>query len=68
MQSTKRVRSSDEENRGPTHLVRLPGFLIEEDVGLGDIVKRLSYAVGIKPCSGCENRAQVLNRWLNFTR
>jgi hypothetical protein len=46
--------------------VRLPGFLIHEEVGLGDAVKRITYAAGIKPCEGCQRRAAVLNRWLTF--
>jgi hypothetical protein len=48
--------------------VRLPGFLIEETVGLGDLVKKATYAMGIKPCGGCETRAAVLNRWMTFSR
>ena len=52
----------------PTHRVRLPGFLIEEEVGLGDLIKKKTYAMGIKPCSGCEKRAAVLNRWMTFSR
>lgn len=50
------------------HRVRLPGFLIEEEIGLGDLVKRITYAVGIKPCGGCEKRAAALNRWMGFSR
>jgi hypothetical protein len=48
--------------------VRLPGFLIEEEIGLGDAIKRVTYAMGIKPCAGCEQRAAALNRWMHFTR
>lgn len=47
--------------------VRLPGFVNDEDVGLGDAVKRVTYAFGIKPCDGCERRAAALNRWLAFS-
>ena len=47
--------------------VRLPGFISEADVGLGDVVKRATYAAGIKPCTGCERRAAALNRWLVIT-
>jgi hypothetical protein len=47
--------------------VRLPGFINEEDTGLGDVVKRLTYAVGVKPCGGCDQRAAALNRWLVFS-
>jgi hypothetical protein len=50
------------------HRVRLPGFLIEEEIGLGDLIKKTTYAMGIKPCSGCERRAAALNRWMTFTR
>jgi hypothetical protein len=50
------------------HLVRLPGFLVEEEIGLGDVIKRATYAMGIKPCGGCERRAAALNRWISFTR
>jgi hypothetical protein len=48
--------------------VRLPGFLIDEETGLGDAIKRVTYAMGIKPCAGCERRAAALNRWMHFTR
>jgi hypothetical protein len=47
---------------------RLPGFLIEEEIGLGDLIKRATYAIGIKPCGGCQKRADALNRWMVFKR
>jgi len=52
----------------PLHRVRLPGFLIEEEIGLGDAIKRVTYAMGIRPCSGCERRAAAFNRWMRFSR
>jgi hypothetical protein len=52
----------------PPHRVRLPGFLVEDEVGLGDLIKRVTYVMGIKPCSGCEKRAAALNRWMTFSR
>lgn len=52
----------------PAHRVRLPGFLVEEEIGLGDVIKRVTYAMGIAPCAGCEKRAAALNRWTHFTR
>ena len=52
----------------PAHRVRLPGFLLEEEIGLGDLIKKTTYAMGIKPCSGCERRAAALNRWMTFSR
>ena len=52
----------------PRHRVRLPGFMREEEVGLGDVVKRVIDSVGIAPCGGCERRRAALNRWLIFSR
>ena len=49
------------------HRVRLPGFLVEEEIGLGDAIKRVTYAIGIKPCSGCQRRAAALNRWMRIS-
>ena len=51
----------------PVH-VRLPGFIKDEDVGLGDAIKRVTYAFGIRGCGGCEQRTAALNRWMVFTR
>jgi hypothetical protein len=50
------------------HRVRLPGFLIDEEIGLGDAFKRATYVIGIKPCGGCEKRAAALNQWMHFSR
>jgi hypothetical protein len=47
--------------------VRLPGFVSEEDVGLGDAIKRATSTVGITPCGGCGRRAAALNRWMVFS-
>jgi hypothetical protein len=47
--------------------VRLPGFITEEDIGLGDVIKRATSIVGIKPCGGCARRAAALNRWIMFS-
>jgi hypothetical protein len=46
--------------------VRLPGFVNDADIGLGDVVKRVTRAAGLRPCRGCERRAATLNRWLVF--
>jgi hypothetical protein len=48
------------------HRARIPGFLLDQDVGLGTVVKRVTSTFGIKPCGGCEQRAARLNRWLVF--
>jgi hypothetical protein len=47
--------------------VRLPGFITEEEIGLGDIIKHATSAVGIQPCGGCTKRAALLNRWFVFS-
>jgi hypothetical protein len=47
--------------------VRLPGFITDEGIGLGDVIKRTMSAVGIRACGGCGRRATVLNRWLAFS-
>jgi hypothetical protein len=47
--------------------VRLPGFVSDEPVGLGDVIKRVTATAGIKPCGGCARRAAKLNRLVGFT-
>src|SRR5262249_33121000 len=47
---------------------RLPGFTAGEDVGLGDVIKRATSFLGIRPCGGCEKRAAALNRRVVFTQ
>jgi hypothetical protein len=49
------------------HRVRLPGFINDEDIGLGEVIKRATYAIGIRACGGCERRAAALNRWMVFS-
>lgn len=48
------------------HRVRLPGFITDEEIGLGDVIKRTSSYFGIQPCGGCNRRAAALNHWLVF--
>ena len=58
----------DQETLTPQpYRIALPGFITDEEMGLGDLFKRVTYAVGVRPCGGCESRAAVLNRWLIFT-
>ncbi|MEV6196916.1 hypothetical protein AB0M19_31460 [Streptomyces sp. NPDC051920] len=46
--------------------VRLPGF-VDEEIGMGDVVKKVTYRAGLSPCRGCEQRAETMNRWLVFS-
>lgn len=63
---TSRTPPKESEHR--PHRMRLPGFIVDEEIGLGDVVKRVTYPAGIRPCGGCEQRAAALNRLLVFTR
>jgi hypothetical protein len=65
---TKAVdRSNSDETRRPAHRIRLPGFITDEEIGLGDAIKQATSYVGIRPCGGCQRRARALNRWVAFT-
>jgi hypothetical protein len=57
---------TDKGGRQP-YRVRLPGFITDEEVGLGDVIKRATSSMGIKPCGGCNRRAATLNRWFVFS-
>jgi hypothetical protein len=46
------------------HRVRLPGFVTDTEVGLGDVIKRATSLMGIQPCGSCQERAARLNAWL----
>jgi hypothetical protein len=48
--------------------MRIPGFIIESDVGLGDAIGRVTRRLGIRTCGGCGKRAAALNRWVIFTK
>jgi len=57
-----------ENKKNKPYNINLPGFLVENETGLGDIIKRATSAIGIKPCGGCERRASMLNNWIVFNR
>ncbi len=40
----------------------MPGFVGDGVTGLGDVIKRAMSTVGIRPCGGCDRRAEALNR------
>jgi hypothetical protein len=56
-----------DQNARPQHRMRLPGFVTDEEVGLGDVIARVTSYIGIRPCGGCIRRAAALNRWMAFT-
>lgn len=61
-----RENATDKRARQP-YRVYLPGFITDEEIGLGDVIKRATSAVGIQPCGGCRRRAATLNRWVAFS-
>ncbi len=64
-------RTSQEDGRDPPrrpYRVRMPGFVSDEDIGLGDVITKSTSALGIRPCGGCAERAAALNRWVVFGR
>jgi hypothetical protein len=67
IKTKKRGQKSLNETERKARRVRLPGFITDEDIGLGEVIKRATSAVGIKPCGGCGRRAAALNRWVVFT-
>ena len=56
-----------DQGRQMPHRARIPGFNAEAEVGLGDVIKRATSLVGIRPCGPCSKRAAGLNRWLVFS-
>jgi hypothetical protein len=56
------------ENKKKSLNIRLPGFFAGDEIGLGDVIKRATSAIGIVPCGGCERRAAVLNRLVVFNQ
>lgn len=54
-------------NENQPRPARVPGFVNDKDIGVGDVVKNMTYALGIRPCGGCERRAAALNRLMVFT-
>jgi hypothetical protein len=67
--TTDKIRDGDVDEPQPhVYRVRIPGFLIEQEIGLGDAIKRVTYAMGIKPCDGCNKRAAALNQWVRFSQ
>jgi len=63
----KKTGKSGDDVARPPREVRLPRFITEEEIGLGDVIKKATSYFGIRPCGGCDRRADMLNRWTVFT-
>ena len=66
-QESKVTRAMNAAHEREPFKVRLPGFVFDADVGLGDVIKRATSQLGVTPCGGCSQRAAALNRWVTFT-
>jgi hypothetical protein len=52
----------------PAHKLRLPRFVTDDQIGLGDAIERVTSYIGLRPCGGCKRRAAALNRWMVFNK
>jgi hypothetical protein len=57
----------DQERLPARHTVPLPSFVTSESIGLGTALKRITTAVGVPPCGGCNERAAALDRLFAFS-
>ena len=60
--------SEDSAERSGPRRVRMPGFRVKDEAGLGDALKHVTSTLGIVPCDGCQRRANALNRRFVFYR
>lgn len=62
------MSNNEDKIEGQPYRVTLPGFLkTEEDIGLGDVIKRITTKAGFKHCTACQQRAAKLNSWVSFS-
>jgi hypothetical protein len=64
---TEEAHTEGARRDGRPYRVKLPGFVRDEDIGLGEVVTRTTSALGIRPCGGCGRRAAALDRWMVFS-
>ena len=65
----ERKKQEQPEPAKAPHRITLPGWILkEEEIGLGEALKRAFYRAGIKPCPGCQQRAAALNRRFVLSR
>lgn len=67
MKKEKTGHNEKGDGESQAYRVRLPGFITEEEIGLGDVIRRATSSVGIRPCGGCSRRAASLNHWMVFS-
>jgi hypothetical protein len=65
--SSSALRSYGDAHTPDQSSLGLAPYRIEDQIGLGDIVKRATGAMGIQPCQKCHERAARLNQWVSIT-
>ena len=61
-----KTNPEDEKKKKP-YKISLPINIPDKEIGLGDVLKRVSARFGFSACSGCDRRARSLNRWIRFS-
>ena len=58
---TKASESNDspDQSEHPPHRVRLPGFITDEEIGLGDVIKRATSYFGIQALRWLSNAGRL---------
>jgi hypothetical protein len=46
--------------------LQIPVPRLEKPIGAGDVIANVTRAIGIKPCTPCEQRRRALNQLLQF--
>jgi len=67
MKDDEHGRNTVRTNPSRPYRVRLPGFVADDEAGLGTAITRVTSAFGIKPCEGCKQRAARLDHHLVVT-
>ena len=62
----EKSNSFNKDEQSP-YRISLPGFINDEEIGLGDVIQRTTSYFGIQSCGGCNQRATTLNSWMVFT-
>ncbi len=64
MKLPRHIQPSEESGEEATFKIKAP---VETAIGLGDVVKNWTSEMGFEPCGGCNKRAEMLNRWVQFS-
>lgn len=68
MKTDAKAKAEEANPGGKPLRIRLPGFIKDDEIGLGDAITRVTHSFGLRPCGGCTRRSATLNRWLVMRR